>query len=367
MKRAARAAQLGGSRDDPDRNRYGCFLPDLTGLASGLPARLPRVIWWDGPRKASWEFSPRRDHATSAAVTADPFTTPLPPLTLGFVGNRLDRDDRIRRDPEMLWALQMNPQARWLVLDGLNPVTHGDGEALDLLWVRRSEAPQGEQVFLGVDETGAPRFAVAGSAAGLDGQPTDARGAAMQFGDARAGIVAQARSLLDWHARHGFCAVCGGQTKMDKGGYARACQACSAEHFPRTDPVAIMLAIDGDRCLLGRQPRFPKGFLSALAGFVEPGESFEEAVARELYEEAGIRTGRVRYVASQPWPFPSNLMMAAFAEATSTDIHIDETELEEVVWMTRDEVRSALAGNGPFKAPPPLAIAHTLLKAWIDL
>jgi len=303
-------------------------------------------------------------------VTVDPFTDPLPRLALGFTGNRLDRDDRIRRDPEALWALQMNPQARWLVLDGLNPVVRGEGDDFDLHWARRSEAPPEDAVFLGVDDGGVPRFAVAGSAADLGGQALiamDARAAAMRLGDARAGIVAQARSLLDWHARHRFCAACGGQTRMEKAGYARTCQACAAEHFPRTDPVVIMLAIDGDRCLLGRQPRFPKGFLSALAGFVEPGESLEEAVARELYEEAGIRTGRVRYVASQPWPFPSSLMIGAFAEATSTEIVIDETELEEVRWATRDEVRAALAGDGPFKAPPPLAIAHTLLKAWTDL
>jgi NAD+ diphosphatase len=300
-------------------------------------------------------------------VILDPFTAPLPPLSLGFAGNRLDRDDRIRRDPEALWAMRNNPRARWLVLDELNPVVRHENDDFDLLWVRRSEAPHKEPVFLGIDDDDVPRFAVAGSAAELEGEAMDARAVAMRLGDARAGIVAQARSLIDWHARHGFCAACGGPTRMDKGGYARVCQACSAEHFPRTDPVAIMLAIDGDRCLLGRQPRFPKGFLSALAGFVEPGESFEEAVARELYEEAGIRTGRVRYVASQPWPFPSSLMMGAFAEATSTDIHIDETELEEVMWVTRDEVRAALAGEGPFRAPPPLAIAHTLLKAWTDL
>jgi NAD+ diphosphatase len=313
-------------------------------------------------------FSDAAARAKSARVIADPFSAPLPQLAVGFTGNRLDRDDRIRRDPEALWAMTMNPTARWLVLDELCPVVRANGDAIDLYWARRSEAPQGESVFLGLDHAGAPHFAVAGSGKDLDGgEPMDARALAMRLGDARAGIVAQARSLLDWHARHRFCAVCGGPTKADKGGYARACQACSAEHFPRTDPVVIMLSIHGDRCLLGRQPRFPKGFLSALAGFVEPGESLEEAVARELYEEAGIRTGRVRYVASQPWPFPSSLMIGAFAEATSTDIRIDETELEQVVWMSRDDVRSALAGQGPFNAPPPLAIAHTLLKAWIDL
>ncbi|MFC3714209.1 NAD(+) diphosphatase [Sphingoaurantiacus capsulatus] len=302
-------------------------------------------------------------------MTFDPFTAPLSAVHVGFTGNRIDRDDRIRRDPETLWAMTMDPTARWLVLDDLRPLARATADSVELAWVRRSEAPRGDTVFLGVDAEGTPRFAVAGSAAGLDGEPMDARALATRLSGDQAGLVAQARSLVDWHLRHGFCAACGGQTKLDKGGYERDCTACGAEHFPRTDPVAIMLSIDvaNDRCLLGRQPRFPKGFLSALAGFVEPGESFEEAVARELYEEAGVRTGRVRYVASQPWPFPSSLMMGAFAEATSTDIRIDETELEEVVWMSRDDVRSALAGQGPFAAPPPLAIAHTLLKAWIDL
>lgn len=317
-----------------------------------------------------WEFSPGRCRAKSALVHPDPFTAPLPPLTLGFTGNRIDRDDRIRRDPEALWAMTMNPAARWLVLDELRPVVRTAGESVELRWARRSEAPRGDAVFLGIDSEGSPRFAIAGKAGDIDdGEPMDARALAMRLDGATAGLVAQARSLVDWHARHGFCAVCGAATRPEKGGYARRCEGCGAEHFPRTDPVAIMLAIDVERdlCLLGRQPRFPKGFLSALAGFVEAGETFEEAVARELYEEAGIRTGRVRYVASQPWPFPSNLMMGAFAEATSTEIRIDEEELEEVVWMSRDDVRSALAGHGPFAAPPPLAIAHTLLKAWIDL
>jgi NAD+ diphosphatase len=228
-------------------------------------------------------------------------------------------------------------------------------------------------VFLGLageKDGGAPRFAAAASGADLvsdfGGQIIDARAAAVQLGDGRAEIVAQARSLLDWHARHKFCAVCGGTTVMNKAGYARTCQACNAEHFPRTDPVVIMLAIKGDHALVGRQPNFPKRFFSALAGFVEPGESLEEAVARELFEESGIRANRVRYLASQPWPFPASLMIAAFAEAVNMDITIDADELEEARWVTKDEVRAALAGTGDWMAPPPMAIAHTLLKAWVE-
>ena len=156
-----------------------------------------------------------------------------------------------------------------------------------------------------------------------------------------------------------------------KAGYSRTCQACNTEHFPRTDPVVIMLAIkrdaiNGDHALVGRGANFPKRFFSALAGFVEPGESLEEAVARELFEEAGIRVDKVRYLASQPWPFPSSLMIAAFAEATNVDITLDTDELEEARCVTKDEVRAALAGTGEWSAPPPMAIAHTLLKAWVS-
>jgi NAD+ diphosphatase len=152
---------------------------------------------------------------------------------------------------------------------------------------------------------------------------------------------------------------------IEKAGYVRSCTACNTEHFPRTDPVVIMLAIKGDRALVGRGPRFPRGFFSALAGFVEHGESLEEAVARELHEEAGIRIGRVRYIASQPWPFPSSMMIGAFAEAVTDELTLDLEEIAEARWVSKDEVRAALAGTGDWNAPPPLAIAHTLLAEWV--
>ena len=291
---------------------------------------------------------------------------------VGLTGSPLDRADHLRRDAGAMVALRARSDARWLVMDGLKPaLTRGD--APDILWAYRSDVPHdATSVFLGLAESkdgGAPRFAAAAPAADLvaesGGQIVDARAAASLLGDGRAEIIAQARSLLDWHARHQFCAVCGAQTTMNKAGYSRNCAGCSSEHFPRTDPVVIMLALKGDHALVGRQPNFPKGFFSALAGFVEPGESLEEAVARELFEEAGIRTARVRYLASQPWPFPSSLMIAAFAEATNVDITLDTDELEEARWVTKDEVRAALAGTGDWFAPPPMAIAHTLLKAWV--
>lgn len=300
-----------------------------------------------------------------------PFDTPDQPW-VGLTGSPLDRADHLRRDPGTMVALRSRPDARWLVLDELKPVLT-KGEHPDILWAHRSDVPHDAvSVFLGLapnKDGGAPRFAAAAPAADLvadfGGQVVDARAAAAMLGDGRAQIVAQARSLLDWHARHQFCAACGAKTVLNKAGYARSCEGCNAEHFPRTDPVVIMLAVKGEHALVGRGPNFPKRFFSALAGFVEPGESLEEAVARELHEEAGIRVGKVRYLASQPWPFPSSLMIAAFAEAVNLDITLDTDELEEARWVTKDEVRAALAGTGDWLAPPPLAIAHTLLKAWV--
>lgn len=291
------------------------------------------------------------------------FDRPFTPARTGLIGSPIDRDDRIRRDKEALWAARMHPGARWLLLDNLEPLMDTNG--IDIQWLRRSEVPaEALTVFLGL-ENDMPRFAVAGSAADLPGEVVDPRRAAASMDDGRGAIVAHARSLIDWHQRHGFCANCGGTTELEKAGYARRCNGCGHEHFPRTDPVVIMLAVHGDSVLLGRQPRFPKGFLSALAGFVEPGESLEEAVRRELQEEAGIKTGRVAYVASQPWPFPSSLMVGAFAEALTTDINLDDEELEEARWVSRAEVVAAIEGTGSFMMPPPLAIAHTLLATWV--
>jgi NAD+ diphosphatase len=286
---------------------------------------------------------------------------PVP--VVGFSGSPLDRADALRRDPAALIAARSDPRARWLLFDELNPVLTASG---DLHWLYRSDlSDDALSVFLGFDADDAPRFAAAGAAGEVGGTATDARAAAAQLGDGRAAIVAHGRALLDWHARHKFCANCGAATRLDKGGQARRCDSCHAEHFPRTDPVVIMLAIKDDHALVGRQPRFPKRFLSALAGFIEPGETIEEAVARELFEEAGIGTRRVRYIASQPWPFPSSLMIGAFAEATGFELAIDGDELEEARWVTQDEVRAALAGTGDWLAPPPLAIAHTLLQEWV--
>jgi NAD+ diphosphatase len=281
----------------------------------------------------------------------------------GYTGSPLDRADHLRRDAAAIAAARMHPAARFLILDELKPLMTEDGA--DLYWARRSEAPDGPLVFLGLDRDGAPRFAVDGRAdEDIAARPTDARIAGMQLGDGRAAIVAEARSILDWHRRHRFCANCGAPTEACKAGHGRQCAACHAEHFPRVDPVVIMLAEKDGMALVGRGPRFPAGFFSALAGFVEPGESLEEAVARELAEEAGIVADDVRYVASQPWPFPSSLMIGALATAHGFALRLDETEIAEARWVSREECRAALAGQGTWSAPPPLAIAHLLLTHW---
>jgi len=283
-------------------------------------------------------------------------------IRTGFTGNPLDRADHLRRDPDALHMARLHPGARYLVLDNLRPLLTTD--RADLYWARRSEIGEGQVVLLGLDDDGAPRFAVDGKVGDLPGLPTDARTVGSMMDDGRAAIVAHARSLLDWHRRHGFCAVCGAPTLLTRGGYARSCESCGAEHFPRVDPVVIMLAEKDGKALIGRQSGFPPGFYSALAGFVEAGESLEEAVSRELWEEAGIRTYSVRYVASQPWPFPSSLMIGAIATSESFDLKLDETEIEAARWISRAEALAALQGEGDWLAPPPLAIAHSLLSAW---
>lgn len=284
---------------------------------------------------------------------------------VGFTGSPLDRVDAARADPERIAGWAGSLSARLLALDGLDPVL-GDNGALT--WRSLAEAdPASALIFLGLID-GKPRFAelTPGRTEGgpafalfrlLDAMPPD-----------EAATYAAARSLLDWHARHGFCARCGSATRLDRAGWARRCDNCGAEHFPRVDPVVIMLAEHDGRALVGRQTRWPARRYSALAGFVEVGESLEEAVARELSEEAGVRVANVRYIASQPWPFPSSLMIACIAKAEDDALTLDANEIEDAFWATRDEIGAALAGapDARFLAPPHYAIAHTLLRHWAE-
>jgi NAD+ diphosphatase len=280
---------------------------------------------------------------------------------IGFTGGTLDRADAIRHDADTLAACIGDPRARLLRMDDYLPrVT--DAGALE--WGSLAEAePDAPLVLLGLAD-GKPRFAAAaGPAPGRSGALFAAIGRMQPDAAATWGA---ARSVLDWHARHGFCASCGAATEPFRAGWGRRCPSCATEHFPRVDPVVIMLAEHGDRVLLGRQPAFPPGRYSALAGFLEPGESIEEAVRREVMEEVGIHVGGVRYVASQPWPFPGQLMIACIAQAEDDAITLDRNELEDAIWVSRDDVRAVLAGEaGPFLPPPAYAIAHTLLEAWV--
>ena len=283
---------------------------------------------------------------------------------LSFTGSRLDRADHVRADPERL-AGYMNWKARVLTLDGLMPLLD---DADRLVWGSLADVPEDAELrFLGLDEGKACFAAVPPRG---DATPRMANPqlwslmSTLQPDDLA--IYGGARSLADWHARHRFCAQCGGDTKLAKGGWQRNCTACEASHFPRTDPVTIMLVEHEGRLMLGRGLGWPEGRFSALAGFVEPGESIEEGVVREVLEEAGVRVRDVTYVASQPWPFPSQLMIGCHSHADSDELTIDETEMAEVEFFTREQVGAALEGNGPFVAPPPHAIAHQLLQWWME-
>ncbi|MBC2668401.1 NAD(+) diphosphatase [Novosphingobium piscinae] len=288
-------------------------------------------------------------------------------LPIVFAGARIDRADPVRSDPARLAEL-MQPHARLLRLDGLEPVLPAGG---GLSWGTLAEAdPAAELVFLGLRDGEACFAAVAPGLAGRAAVPMPEVWRMIgALPDEELALYGGARMLVDWHARHRFCARCGAPTVLAKGGWQRSCAAseCRADHFPRVDPVTIMLVEHEGDLLLGRQPRFPPRSYSALAGFVEPGETVEEAVAREVQEEAGIAVTEVRYVASQPWPFPSSLMIGCHARALSRQLTIDATELEDARWFTRREVELALAGDpaAPLLVPPRRAIAHQLLVWWL--
>ncbi len=295
-----------------------------------------------------------------------------------FSGNGLDRVSAQRKDAAWLATRLADEGSRFLPLWKLQVLVRSGSEP-GLAWargeLRDSLDPRCEPVLLGLDE-GVAHFAVDVSplekplvTLGVSGIAdfVELRAIAGQLPLADAGIAAQAKALIDWHARHGFCAVCGAETKLADAGYMRRCARCSAEHFPRTDPVVIMLVHRGERCLLGRQPGWPAGFVSALAGFVEPGETLEEAVRREVFEEAGLRVEGVSYLASQPWPFPASLMIGCTAEALSSEVRLDDAELESAVWLEREQIREALRNGGRgagFVLPPPIAIARILIERW---
>lgn len=308
-----------------------------------------------------------------------------------FANNPLDRASYRRADKAWLEEQLKNPASLFVpfrrqkrrdwepfVLPEAQP-----SEGKDIGWTPASLLPElaggGITVFLGINKRGKALFAADVSGTkdvenhpALKGQGAfeDLRGLAMagEITPTELAIMAQAKSMIDWHSRHGFCSVCGAASEMAEAGYKRVCPSCKAEHFPRTDPVVIMLATHGEKCFVGRQEIWPKGMHSALAGFVEPGESIEEAVAREMEEEAGISVSTVTYHSTQPWPYPSSLMIGCHAVADSEEFKVDGVELSGGRWITREEARKILAGegDGTIWLPPAFAIAHQLVKAFAE-
>jgi NAD+ diphosphatase len=273
-----------------------------------------------------------------------------------FAGEALDRAGPQRGDEAWLAARLADPATRVVAASAAGVIVAGERPrmfAVDAL-------PDGvELVLLGVDGDGHAVFA-ADPGDELPGERRGLRDLAPMLSQAEGGMVAHAVGLLNWHRRHRFCANCGAPSEAREAGHVRVCPACGTQHHPRTDPVVIMLVTDGDRALLGRQAQWPAGRYSALAGFVEPGESLEEAVAREVREEAGVRVDDVRYRSSQPWPFPTSLMLGFLARWAGGEPVVRDGELEDVGWFTRQAIV-----DGDVQLPPPTAIARRLIDEWL--
>jgi NAD+ diphosphatase len=300
-------------------------------------------------------------------------------LLLGYAGAAIDRAASRRKDTAWLSAAFGDPNSRIVRFHGDRPRIALSANPHAAIAYEMPERVAHlldcrEAVLLGVTPEGCAIFAGACAAIGEeevdDCKLIDLRSLAVQglLAPGDLNLLAQARALLNWHQRHRFCANCGHATVLADAGYRRHCGACAIDHFPRTDPVVILVAVRDSHCLLGRQPQFLPGVYSALAGFVEPGESLEDAARREIQEESGIKVGPVRYHSSQPWPFPTSLMIGLLGEAETSEIAIDHDELEDARWFDPDEIRAMLADRHPdgLKVPPAMAIAHHLIKAAID-
>jgi NAD+ diphosphatase len=305
--------------------------------------------------------------------------------TVTFGGSGLDRAAHLSSQPEEIAKLMASAKVL--------PIWRGKplfNQSSALAWLHPEHAAlhlAGTTVFLGFDDgvacfaqdisTWAPEDnpALAGfldttrqTHPGLpDSQGfEDLRAAMTALTPREAELAATAKAILHWHSSHGFCAKCGAASEVAQAGWQRNCPSCQTSHFPRTDPVVIMLVTDGNRLLLGRNAIWPEGMYSLLAGFVEPGETVEAAVRREVLEESGVQTGSVRYLASQPWPFPASLMIGCVVEATTTEITVDPTELEEAFWINREDMLLVIAGQHPkIKPPRKGAIASFLITKWL--
>lgn len=299
--------------------------------------------------------------------------------SLAYVTSRMDRASDRRTDDDFIASLLSDAKSRAVVISGERVILRKSGATFDPFFTiaeARGFGADPEVVFLGIEE-GRARFGVAISSEVAD--RLKASGELLVI-DLRSIVVqdllaldhlqpiAIAKALLTWHAKHRFCANCGAPTQATEAGWRRDCAPCGSQHFPRTDPCVIMLAIDGDRCLLARSARFPPGMWSCLAGFVEPGETLEDAVRRETREEAGVEVGHVAYYASQPWPFPMSIMIGCHAEATRTDLRVDPNEIEDARWISRGDAALMLERKhmDGLTTPPPAAIAHHIIRAYVE-
>ncbi len=296
-----------------------------------------------------------------------------------FAGNPLDRGDLERRDEQLLKDMVWQDNAKFLPFHKLNPLILRKQQP-KLAWISNDfleglPKETRNPTFLGFDSERNPYFAVDVSQVENSSDISnfvdqadfeDGRSAAISITNDQSGILAQARSNLNWHAQHKFCSVCGAESKSQRGGLMRECPRCKTQHFPRTDPVAIMLVYKGERCVMGQTlARSNSTFYSCLAGFMDQGESIEEGVRREVREESGLQIGKVTYHSSQPWPFPSSLMIGCHAEAISEEIVSDPGEMSDVRWFTKEDVKLALEDRlDGVNIPGPIAIAHHLIKAW---
>lgn len=367
------ALDLGGARGFNPADGWAI---GSTRWAGNIGIRSSAGHWCSALRVLGGRAAPTRE-----AAFLDPARPELSAgARLAYGGSRIDRAAAQRGDDAALAALAADARAGFYLIGGELVALQRRGDSFDPLFsggdVRAFDGGR-ETVFLGLLDA-APRFAI-----GFEAEPI----AALKSRDGLAAIdlrsiavqglitadhlapLAEAKALLGWHARHRFCPNCGAATRLTQAGWRRDCPACKAEHFPRTDPVVIMLPIADDRCVLGRSPRFPPTMWSCLAGYAEPGESIEEAVRREVLEEVGIDCARVRYFASQPWPFPTSLMIGCHAQALSETIVVDRSEIEEARWFDRDELKLMLARAHPegLTTPPPIAIAHHIISAFVEM
>ena len=308
-------------------------------------------------------------------IDFDILPDPEPSSLVGFSQNRLIRDAENRSEETMVEAVS-NPKARFFLFSGNRVLLRKEDEVKVLFTKEEAETfdiNMAAAVLLGESEDG-PQIAVP-----LKEELAEVEDPLRAYdlrsllysgsvSDEHAGAIAQAGSMLHWHSINQFCGRCGAKSELMIGGYRRDCPNCGLKIFPRTDPVVIMLGVKGDKCLMGRSPHFPEGWFSTLAGFVEPGETIEDAVRRETFEESGIKIDRVHYHASQPWPFPHSLMIGVHCEAVSDEINMDESELEDCRWFTREEVKLMMREEHPdgYICPPNRAISSALIKFWAD-